>query len=391
MTIRKVSVTERRTRLASRHHLAPSARVGGVTEVATDLVALHGTDPASVYLAAVARMAVPEITAVERALYDDRSLVRILGMRRTVFTVAVELEPIIQAACTRAVAVKERRTLLQHLAKAGLGDERWLTDVEESTLAALRVRGEALAGELTADEPRLGAKISLSEGKSYAAQQAISTRVLTLLAADGRIVRARPRGSWTSSQYRWSPVEVWLPGERKAWETAAAQAELAGRWLAAFGPATLADLRWWAGWTAGDAKRALAAVGAVEVGMDDGPGYVLGTDTEPVEAVEPWAALLPALDPTAMGWAGRDWYLGEHRAALFDRSGNIGPTIWWDGRIVGGWAQRGDGEVVTRLLEDIGTAGGVAVESAAARLAAVIGPVRITPRFRTPLERELVQ
>lgn len=390
MTIRQISVAERRARLGLRHHLVPPARAGGVAEVARDMVALHGSDPASVYLAAAARMAAPEIAAVERALYDERSLVRILGMRRTVFTVAVELEPVIQAACARAVAVRERRTLLQHLAKSGLGDEAWLKEVEDSTLAALRVRGEALAAELATDEPRLASKISVSEGKPYAASQAISTRVLTLLAADGRIVRGRPRGSWTSSQYRWSPIEVWLPAERREWEVPAAQAELARRWLGAFGPATAADLRWWAGWTAGEAKRALAAIGAVEVAMDDGPGYVLEADTEPVGAAEPWAALLPALDPTAMGWAGRDWYLGEHRTALFDRSGNIGPTIWWDGRIVGGWAQRADGEVVVRLLEDVGADAKTQVDASAARLAELLGPARITPRFRTPLERELV-
>ena len=62
----------------------------------------------------------------------------------------------------------------------------------------------------------------------------------------------------------------------------------------------------------------------------------------------------PALDPTAMGWTDRSWYLGPHGPALFDRSGNIGPTIWADGRIVGGWAHRPTGEINYRLLEDVG-------------------------------------
>jgi hypothetical protein len=100
-------------------------------------------------------------------------------------------------------------------------------------------------------------------------------------------------------------------------------------------------------------------------------------------------ALLPALDPTVMGWTGRAWYLGEHGPALFDRSGNAGPTVWADGRIVGGWAQREDGKVVHRLLEDVGAEASSAIADEAARLTEWLTPVRVKPRFRTPLEREL--
>ena len=91
-----------------------------------------------------------------------------------------------------------------------------------------------------------------------------------------------------------------------------------------------------------------------------------------------------------MGWAGRDWYLGAYRSALFDRSGNAGPTIWWDGRVVGGWAQRPDGEIVLRLLEDIGRDARTAVDSEAERLRVWLGERRVLPRFSTPLVKELV-
>ena len=119
---------------------------------------------------------------------------------------------------------------------------------------------------------------------------------------------------------------------------------------------------------------------------------MLAGDEPPDEsaAPAPVAALLPALDPTPMGWQARDWYLGPHGPALFDRTGNIGPTVWWEGRIVGGWAQRATGEVACRLLEDIGSDGAAAVSAEAARLEEWLGPARVTPRFRTPLERSLV-
>ena len=91
-----------------------------------------------------------------------------------------------------------------------------------------------------------------------------------------------------------------------------------------------------------------------------------------------------------MGWQQRSWYLGDHVEALFDRNGNAGPTVWCDGRVVGGWAQRTDGEVVHRVLEDVGSAAEQAVAAEADRLQRWLGDVRISPRFPTPLQRELV-
>src|SRR5262249_37765286 len=111
----------------------------------------------------------------------------------------------------------------------------------------------------------------------------------------------------------------------------------------------------------------------------------------PTTTLQPWVALLPALDPTPMGWSQRDWYIDPaHIAALFDRSGNIGPSVWADGRVIGGWAQRATGEVVFRLLENVDAETARQVAEQAGRLTEWIGPVRVTPRFRTPLERELV-
>jgi hypothetical protein len=83
-------------------------------------------------------------------------------------------------------------------------------------------------------------------------------------------------------------------------------------------------------------------------------GIVLADDLATSPTPEPWVALLPSLDPTTMGWQQRTWYLGDHAPAVFDRNGNAGPTVWADGRIVGGWAQRRSGEVVFRLLEGRG-------------------------------------
>jgi len=393
----RIGVQDRRARLALRHRLAPgsqpAARPSGPAEVAASLVAVHGTDPSSAYLGILARLAGGDLADVERALYQDRTLIRLLGMRRTVFLATLDNAALIQAACSRAVAARERRKVLGYLAESGVSDDvdAWLADVEQAALAALAARGEATAAELAGDDPRLRTEIVLARGKAYQGRQNVASRVLFLLAAQGQVVRGRPRGSWSSHQYRWSPMELWCAGGLDGWPTEAAEVELARRWLQAYGPATADDLRWWAGWGKNQLSRVLTELKPAEVDLDGTPGIVLADDLAPAPEVEPWAALLPGLDSTPMGWQQRDWFLGEHGPRLFDQTGNIGPTIWWAGRIVGGWAQDRGGEIVCRFLEDAGSAAVTAAEAAAERLAGLLGGVRLAARTRgrTWLEQEL--
>ncbi|TDD83029.1 winged helix DNA-binding domain-containing protein [Actinomadura rubrisoli] len=389
--MRSMSTAERRARLGRRHRLAAAQRTDDVPEIARSLVVLHATDPATVFLSVAARSVRAAPAAVERALYDDRTLLRMLAMRRTMFVAPVGLVPVLQASTATALAVKQRRTYSRFIERAGVVDDAaaFFADVEESAHRALLARGEATGAQLSADEPRLRTQVDPAPGKPYSRPTNITTWVLVTLGCEGRIVRGRPNGTWISSQYRWAPVEAWLPGGVPDIPPDAARAELVRQWLRAFGPAPAGDLKWWTGWTAGEVGKALALVDTAEVDLDGTTGLVLADDLEPVAPPEPWAALLPALDPTPMGWQARGWYLGDHGPALFDRNGNIGPSIWWDGRIVGGWAQRKDGEIALRLLEDVGAGARAAIEHEAARTAAWYGDVRAVPRFRTPLEREL--
>ncbi|NEC59807.1 winged helix DNA-binding domain-containing protein [Amycolatopsis rubida] len=482
-----MTLAQRRARLGVRHHLA--ARATTVEEAVDGVVALHATDPASVYLSAWSRVRDVSVADVEDALYSRRTLLRVLGMRRTVFVTDIATAGSVQAACSYDVAARQRRLLEKQLATLGHPENvprpgAWLDEVMASVEKALRARGSATAQQLADDEPRLRQQLLMAKGKPYESIGNVTSRVLFQLAAEGHIVRGRPRGSWQSTQYHWSPLTDWLagavvpgsgsgrgaeagagsgcgaeagpgagsgveaggsgsgsgsgsgaeagagpgsgcgaeagagpgsgvetgagPGAGRGSGTSAgsglsdpvpadwpglseaeARAALARRWLHAFGPAPVADLRWWTGWTAGQTKKALAAVAPAEVDLDGEPAIVLPGDLAPVAAPGPWIALLPALDPTAMGWQSRDWYVGPHRPALFDRSGNIGPTVWSDGRIVGAWCHRPSGEVAVRLLEDIGADKTAAVDAEAARLGEWLGEARVVPKFRTPAEKEL--
>ncbi|MEU9169253.1 winged helix DNA-binding domain-containing protein [Streptomyces sp. NPDC048420] len=390
--VRYIGVDERRARMGLRQQLAGAARAGSPEEVAGALVALHGSDPATVYLAVGARVADPSgtVAETERALYEERTLVRMHGMRHTVFAFPTELTAVVHASTGVVVAARERAKLIKDMAKAGAPDATWLKEVEESALAALARRGQATATELAEDEPRLRERFVYAAGKPYEGVHTVLSRLLKVLGVEGKVVRGRPLGSWTSSQFRWA-----VAPPHPELDVAEAQAELLRRWLTVCGPATEADLKWWTGWKVTEVRRALTATRAVPVSVDEGLAYVVEGDAAPVAGpAEPWAALLPALDPTAMGWQQRDWYLAPSlRPALFDGTGNVGPTVWWNGRVVGGWGQRPGGEIVWRLLDTdgVGREEKAAIEAAAVRLQGWLGATRVTPRFRNPLEKELAK
>lgn len=389
--MRTIDIAERRARLGARHGLA---RPGSSPEdVAAAMVGLHSSDPVTVFLAAWARIDGFQARDLEDALYERRSLVRMLGMRRTLFVVPRHLAAVMDEACTKALAPPERRRLVRMLEDQGIAlsgkGSRWLDRVMAATFDALCARGEATARELTKDVPELGAKLAFGEGKTWAATVGVSTRVLFLLASQGRIVRARPLGGWTSGQYRWAPTEAWLGEPLTKIAHAEACARLLRHWLHAFGPTTMTDVRWWTGWTAKLAKATLQAVDAVEVDLGDGTGFVLPEDLDAVEGTEPWVALLPSLDPTVMGWKERSWYLGEHGTELFDRNGNAGPTVWVDGRAVGGWVQMADGEISVELLERVDRGTRTRIDAERERLRVWLGDVRFKARFPTPLSTRL--
>jgi hypothetical protein len=389
--VRTIGVAERRARLGRRHLLASTGR--SPEDAARSVVGLHSSDPSTPYLSAWARVSSFKPGDLEDTLYERRSLVRMLGMRRTMFVVPRHLAAVMDEACTKALAATERRRLIrmleeQEVVPGGRGS-RWLQRVAAKTLDALSERGEATARQLTADVPELGEKLRFGEGKRWAGAMGVSTRVLFLLASEGQIVRTRPLGSWTSSQYRWARTAHWLGEPLEVLDHDLACAELVRRYVGAFGPVTMIDVRWWTGWTAKLASSSLRAAGTVEVGLAEGVGFVLEDDVERGDAPDPWVALLPGLDPTVMGWKERGWYLGEHGAVLFDRAGNAGPTVWADGRIVGGWIGRRNGEIAVELLERVNARTRRSIKTEVERLRDWLGDVRITPRFRTPLERQL--
>ncbi|CUR56418.1 conserved hypothetical protein [metagenome] len=384
--MRTLDDTERRNRIAQRHGIAPARRLSDPVAATRAMTVLHATEPASVLLSLFARVDGLSVEEVEKALYVDRTLVKQLAMRRTLFVFPRDLLPAAWGSAAARVADTERARMIKDVTASGLTADgaAWVEAACAAVLERL-AEGPETAQRLREQLPEIQGTVVISPGTTWGGEIPIAPRVLTQLGARGRIVRGRNTGHWRVSRPEWTLMESWLGSQDAPLPTPQGYAELVARWLWTFGPAPVSDLKWWLGSTLTAARRALADVGAVEVATSSGPSYVLPDDLEPAEPLEPWAALLPVLDPTVMGWKQREFFLGPHEGALFDRNGNAGTTAWWDGRVVGCWAQDPDGVVQVRCIEGVGADGRAALAQQAERLTDWLDGVRVGTVYPSPL------
>lgn len=384
--MRSFTVEERRARLGRRHLLAQPTD-GDVVDVVGRFVGLHATDPATPYLSLWARVDGFRLVDLDVPLYGDRTLVKHLAMRRTLWVFDVADLPAVQSAASDRVAANERRRLIADVVKAGIASdgEAWLDEASAAVLAHLVEHGHTNARDLRTAIPQLAGDYDPAPGKSWGGMGPISPRVLTVLGVQGLVMRGPNAGTWTNSRPKWTGAESWLVAAGRPVEHDDARASLVRTWLRTFGPATVNDVKWWFGQTLTWVRAALADIGAVEVDLHGTPGYALPDDLDAETPPDPWCALVPGLDLTTMGWQDRDWYVGVHREQVFDRNGNAGPTVWCDGRVIGGWTQDAGGRVVLQLLEDVGRDASKALARKADELTAWLDGVRVNPRFPSPL------
>lgn len=374
--MRSVTDAERRARLATRHALVPGLEAGSPEDVTQALTALHSTEPATPYLSCWARMKTVGTEDVDRALYGERTLVKQLAMRRTLFVFPRDLLPSVWPSASARVATTEQAKLTKDALKAGLPAD-WLDLARAEIRTALANAPEGLtAAQIREAVPRVDVKLDGLAG---------GPRVLTQLGAAAEIVRGTNTGRWATSRPRWTLTANWLTDVTHWESTGDGYRELVRRWLHSFGPGTEGDLVWWLGSTKTVVRKALSELEAVEVRLEDGSSaWLAPDDVDEVGDPGDWVRLLPVLDPTVMGWQGRDFYLGPHKARLFDTRGNVGTSAWANGRMVGCWVQDEAERVEIRLVEDVSSRVRKALDAEAARLTEWLDGLRIGTVYRSP-------
>lgn len=307
---------------------ADADRFRAVAVVGERFFAMQGQDLGAARWALGARVPGATLADVDAA-FDEGLLIRSWPMRGTLHVVSPRDIGWIQALTTPRVtgagAVRRREQL-------GL-DLSVIERAREIAVGHLEGGGRASRDELLAAFTAAG--IALAPGWGY--------HIVWHLAQTGTLCLG-PIGGREQALVL---VDEWVPGQRRL-EREEALVELAVRYFATHGPATVKDLAWWAGLPLRDVRAgvagagdALAAVVVDDLGEHWLPADLLDSieaaDGEPLEGV--WA--LPGFDEHLLGYADRGAVLDPRHAARVvpGRNGVFRPTIVSDGRVVGTWSR----------------------------------------------------
>lgn len=387
-----ISTEQRRRRLGQRHLLAPEHATDDIEAIVKSLVGLHSSDPATVFLSCLARMQNPSVQAIEKALYEDRRVVRHHAMRRTIWVMTRRTTRLAHAATTAKIAAVERkRTLASMELSSDISNGEFWLDAAEDEVIELLAGGSMNTREIGLALPHLAVPLEFGSSKHSATLNA-HTKVLQGAGFNGTLVRGKPAHSWNSAEYPWSTAEQWLGEPIVGLDKRDSAGELVDHWLRRFGPATETDIVWWLGDTKTLVRNALADIDAVPVLLENGEeAWVAAGDTADVAQPSPWVRLLPGLDPTSMGWKQRDFYIDpSHMHDMFDQFGNIGPAIWADGQVVGGWVQRDDASIVYRLFTKLSSTHASLLDDAVDQMQRAVGDVVVKPRFPARMQKSLL-
>jgi Winged helix DNA-binding domain len=288
----------RRARLRAQRLIG--ATPASPVEVVRAMVGVQAQDRRAAPLALRARGADVLAAAVERALSEDRSLVRTWAMRGTLHLLAAEDLPL-ALAVFGPVVVRRGRRRMEALGLPPAVAER---GVEEAA-AVLADEGPLTRHELA---ERLRAR-----GVPVAAGGQAPIHMVARAALAGVLCEVGIRGR----EELYGRID---PGPLPDRDDALA--ELARRYATAHAPADAADFAAWSGLPAADVRRAWAERDAAPT-----PGAAFAG-----------VRLLPAFDEWLLGWASRAFTLPpEHARKVAPGGGIVRPVAIADGRVVATW------------------------------------------------------
>ncbi len=301
---------------------------------------------------------------IDRARTEERSLLRTWVMRMTIHLIPTDdagwMLPLFEPGIERW----SRRRLEQ----LGMPAK----EVEK----ALRVARRTIEREGAVTPPQLRARIAAA---GVTLDQQTGLHLIRLAVTSGLACLGPDRGRTTCLVLR----EEWL-GKMPRFDPDAALAELARRYLGAFGPATDRDFAYWSGLPLGRVREGLGSIASQLEESKLGDLTLLSLrDRRPRLPRAGQVRMLGAFDTYMLGYADRDFALpSEHRAHLKAGGGGwLRPVIVRDGVVIGGWSYRRKGgrvEVEVRDPDKLSAADRKAIDAEVADIERFEGsPVRL--------------
>jgi len=344
-------------------HLAPqNCQATGVAQVVKAVCGVQAQDAAAAALSVRVRCAGLVATDVERALVQERTIVRTWCMRGTLHLIAAE----------------DLGWLLAYLGpvfiRAGRGRRAELGLDDETAARAVLALRELLeeSGPLAREEivERLAARGIRLAGQAR-------PHLLGLAALEGVICPGPNRGH----EPTYVLISDWIdPGPARTPEEA--RAELAVRYLSAYAPAAPEDFAAWSGLPLGEARAAWRQIAdrLIEVEAGEAPAWMLRSQREWLDELAPpppVVRLLPGYDTYLLGYRSRDRILApEHAKRIFPGGGLLRPALLVDGRVRGAWRvnrRRAGIDVIVKPFEDLGADVRLGLEAEVLDLAHFLG------------------
>ena len=190
--------------MARRHGIAPQHRVADPVAATRAMTVLHSTEPPTPYLSMHARVDGVTRADVDRALYDDRTLVKQLAMRRTLFVFPRDLLPAAWGSASARVAGSERRGSPRTWRRPASPPTatRGSTRARARVLAHLEEHPDGLAARDLGRCPRA----RHARRPTRPARCGTTPRLLTHLGLTADLVRGRNGGHWRISRPVWTSM-----------------------------------------------------------------------------------------------------------------------------------------------------------------------------------------
>jgi len=338
----------------AKHHLFRRAEKSQLIRAVEDICGLHAQVPATPYFSLWNRVENFQNALLDKALYEDKALVKVWCMRGTLHLIPSQDLPVYNNAL--------KRMWFEHHGRF-MRKPEWPPVEERKKVIYPRIVEALAQRSLTRRELKDKVRSSLKDGSlPYDRLFSGWGGVLKETGYEGLTVHAQPRGRESC----FARLDKWLPNVNlDKVDEEDAQEMLLLKYLRGYGPATQQDFALWSGLIVNDARRAIANASSLlnEVGVEGVKGrfLLLKEDRKTLESLDPDEEipprLLPKYDSLLLGHKDRTRIIAEeHRKNVFKpKVGDIAATILVDGRIAGTWRHKRTRKTLTIIVKPFET------------------------------------